>query len=103
MTTSGSSAAYIGCDMGIPPAKMSSGDLRILLDDVPDTLEIVLRRAPEWSPVLDAWRDAAEEAAVALAHWRTAPGLVAYAAYRAAQDREDAAQDALRTSPPPDA
>ena len=53
---------------------MSSGDLRSLLDDVPDTFEIVLRRAPEWSPVLDAWRDAAEEAAAALAHWRSAPG-----------------------------
>ena len=95
MTTSGSSAAYIGCDPGIPPATMSTGDLRSLLDDVPDTLEIVLRRSPEWSPVLDAWRDAAEEAAGALAHWRAAPGDRAYAVYRAAQDREDAAQDAL--------
>jgi hypothetical protein len=95
MTTSASSAAYIGCDPGIPPATMSSGDLRSLLDDVPDTLEIVLRRSPEWSPVLDAWRDAAEEAAGALAHWRAAPGDRAYAVYRAAQDREDAAQDAL--------
>jgi hypothetical protein len=82
--------------MGIPRATMSSGDLRSLLDDVPDTLEIVLRRAPEWSPVLDAWRDAAEEAAAALADWRSWPGEGAYAAYRAAQDREDAAQDALR-------
>ena len=46
--------------------------------------------------MLDAWRDAAEEAAGALAHWRRAAlGASAYAAYRAAQDREDAAQDAL--------
>jgi hypothetical protein len=74
---------------------MSSGDLRSLLDDVPDTLEIVLRRVPEWSPVLDAWRDAREEAAEAFACWRDLPGGAAYAAYRAAQDREDAAQDAL--------
>jgi hypothetical protein len=75
---------------------MSSADLRTLLDDVPDTLEIVLRRDRGWSPVLHAWRDAAEEAAVALQRWRSAPGdLGAYAAYRAAQDREDAAQDAL--------
>jgi hypothetical protein len=96
MTTSGLSAAYIRCDPGIPPAKMSSGDLRSLLDDVPDTFEIVLRRAPEWSPVLDAWRDAAEDAAAAFAHWRLQPGDRAYATYRAAQDREDAAQDALR-------
>jgi hypothetical protein len=75
---------------------MSTHDLKTLLDDVPDTLEIVLRREPEWSPVLEAWRDAAEEAAAALSVWRAAPGdPVAYAAYRAAQDREDAAQDAL--------
>jgi hypothetical protein len=74
---------------------MTSGDLRSLLDDVPDTLEIVLRRAPEWSPVLDAWRDAAEEATVAFTHWRATPCDRAYAVYRAAQDREDAAQDAL--------
>ena len=75
---------------------MSTGDLKSLLDDVPDTFEIVLRRDPEWSPVLHAWRDAAEEAAAALAAWRGEPGDPdAYTAYRAAQDREDAAQDAL--------
>ena len=51
-----------------PP--ISTGDLRTLLDDVPDTFEIVLRREPEWSPVLHAWRDAAEEAAAALEDWR---------------------------------
>ena len=45
--------------------------------------------------MLEAWRDAAEEAAAAMRKWRTAPGPVSYAAYRAAQDREDAAQDAL--------
>jgi len=75
---------------------MSISDLKTLLDDVPDTFEIVLRREPEWSPVLEAWRDAAEEAATALRVWRATPGPAAYAAYRAAQDREDAAQDALR-------
>ena len=70
-------------------------DLKSLLDDVPDTFEIVLRRDPEWSPALEVWRDAAEDAAGALEYWRTAPGDLTYAAYRAAQDREDAAQDAL--------
>jgi hypothetical protein len=75
---------------------MSTSDLRTLLDDVPDTLEIVLRREPDWSPVLEAWRDAAEEAAAGLRAWRVDPGPESYAAYRAAQDREDAAQDALR-------
>ena len=52
---------------------MSTGDLRSLLDDVPDTLEIVLRRDPDWSPVLEAWRDAAEEAAAAFQSWRRPP------------------------------
>jgi hypothetical protein len=74
---------------------MSSADLRSLLDDVPDTFEIVLRREPEWSPVLEAWRDAAEETELALEHWRAVGGGRAYTVYRAAQDREDAAQDAL--------
>ena len=75
---------------------MSISDLRSLLDDVPDTLEIILRRDPDWSPVLETWRDASKEAAGALRDWRTAPGdRLAYTAYRAAQDREDAAQDAL--------
>jgi len=74
---------------------MTTSDLKILLDDVPDTFEIVLRRDPDWSPVLEAWRDAAAEASAALAAWRGAPSRGAYAAYRAAQDREDAAQDSL--------
>src|SRR3954470_16144079 len=78
-----------------PSRAMSHSDLRSLLDDVPDTLEIVLRRDPEWSPVLDAWRDAAEEARAAFAQWSRLRSAAAYAAYRAAQDREDAAQDAL--------
>jgi hypothetical protein len=71
-------------------------DLKSLLDDVPDTFEIVLRRDSEWSPALEVWRDAAADAATALAHWSAVPGGFAYAVYRAAQDREDAAQDALR-------
>jgi hypothetical protein len=75
---------------------MSSADLRSLLDDVPDTWEIILRRDRGWSPVLHAWRDASEEAAAALQDWRSRPGDTgAYTAYRAAQDREDAAQDAV--------
>ncbi len=78
---------------------MSTHDLKSLLDAVPDTLEIILRgsrRELEWSPVLAAWRDAGEEAERALRAWCASPGdRGAYAAYRAAQDREDAAQDAL--------
>jgi uncharacterized membrane-anchored protein len=35
------------------------------------------------------------EADAAYAHWRQHPGAVAYAVYRAAQDRADAAQEHL--------
>lgn len=75
---------------------MSTSDLRSLLDDVPDTLEIVLRRDPSWSPAMEAWRDAAEEASEAMAAWRRHASRTAYVTYRAAQDREDAALDSLR-------
>jgi hypothetical protein len=86
--------------MGILTAQpMSTHELKLLLDDVPDTLEIVLRRSPLRSTELAVWRDAGEETAQALGEWRGAPGdRAAYAAYRAAQDREDAAQDALAYS-----
>jgi hypothetical protein len=81
---------------------LSTRELKTLLDDVPDTLELVLRGSrcePEWSPVVAAWREAHEDAACALHAWTGAPGdRVAYTAYRAAQDREDAAQDALGRS-----
>ena len=74
---------------------MSTSDLKLLLDDVPDTLEIVLRREPLRRLELEAWREAKEEAGLAFAGWCARPGPFSYAAYRAAQDREDAAQDAL--------
>jgi hypothetical protein len=75
---------------------MTTGDLKTLLDDVPDTFEIVLRHDSGWSPVLHAWHDARNETAAALQRWRSSPGNGdVYAVYRAAQDREDAAQDAL--------
>ena len=78
---------------------MSVDELRFLLDGVPDTRELVIRRAAAWAPELDAWRDAHEDAAAAYGAWLRAPTAVAYAAYRAAQDREDAAQDALAAVP----
>ena len=74
---------------------MRVDDLRYLLDGVPDTRELVIRRADTWAPECDAWRDAHEDAAAAYGAWRFDRTPVAYAAYRAAQDREDAAQDAL--------
>jgi hypothetical protein len=72
-----------------------SNELRVLLDQVADTRELVIRREVTWAPVRDAWRDAREDAAEAYRAWRVTPGAGAYAAYRAAQDREDAAQDVL--------
>ena len=76
---------------------MSVDELRVLLNEVPDTRELVLRRAAGWAPVRDAWADAREDAAAAYSTWRRLGTAEAYAAYRAAQDREDAAQDVLAT------
>lgn len=41
------------------------------------------------------WREAQAEANLAYEAWRRSPCLEAYTAYRAAQDRADAAQDDL--------
>jgi hypothetical protein len=43
----------------------------------------------------DVWLAAQAEADDAYWHWRDHPGAPAYAVYRAAQDRADAAQDRL--------
>lgn len=74
---------------------MSVDELRTLLDAVPDTREIVLRRGEGWSAERDAWREAHDEAVDAYRRWRAGSTRTEYAAYRAAQDRADAAQDAL--------
>ena len=76
---------------------MTTQELRDLLRDVPDTREIVIRPTapPSGDALTAAWRAAEDEATRALAAWRGAPGTAAYAAFRAAQDRADAAQDAL--------
>jgi hypothetical protein len=74
---------------------MSAHELKDLLDQVPDTRELVLRRSgSEWAHYT-AWSDAHEEAEDAYREWRLRGGSGLYAAYRAAQDREDAAQDTL--------
>ncbi len=77
---------------------MSVDELRFLLDGVADTRELVIRRAETWTPERDAWRDAHEDAACAYGVWLRTRTPTAYAAYRAAQDREDAAQDALASA-----
>jgi len=82
---------------------MSITELRALLDQVADTRELVLRRAaalgPAFNAVYDAWSDAHEEAEDAYRLWLVTKSGDDYAVYRAAQDREDAAQDALSVSP----
>jgi hypothetical protein len=54
---------------------------------------------PPNAAVLDwlrlAWREAQSEARCTYEHWRGQGGAHAYVVYRAAQDRADAAQDAL--------
>lgn len=77
---------------------MSRHELKTLLDQVADTREIVLRRALSWSADFDAWSDARDEALQAYLRWRSAPTAERYAVYRAAQDREDAAQDTLASA-----
>jgi hypothetical protein len=74
---------------------VSSHELKTLLDQVADTREVVLRRPRAWIADYDLWTDARDEAREAYRRWRAAPDGDTYAAYRAAQDREDAAQDTL--------
>ena len=74
---------------------MSVDELRSLLDQVPDTREIILRRSEGWSAERDAWREANDDAVDAYRCWRAGGTRTGYAAYRAAQDRADAAQDAF--------
>jgi predicted metalloendopeptidase len=74
---------------------VSTPELKQLLDQVADTREIVLRRPRNWSADYDAWIDAREDTWAAYRAWRTVRTRESYVAYRAAQDREDAAQDTL--------
>ncbi len=74
---------------------MGRHELKLLLDQVPDTRELILRRGSALDALYIAWSDAHEEAEGAWLTWRSGGGREAYLAYRAAADREDAAQDAL--------
>ena len=74
---------------------MSAHELKDLLDQVPDTRELILRRTGTDGALYTAWSDAHEEAEDAYCDWRLRGGIARYSTYRAAQDREDAAQDAL--------
>ena len=81
---------------------MSRRDLEDLLERIEDTREIVLgpgaaRLAPDElrDELYAVWDGAREDANDAYADWRATGWREAYAAYRAAADREDAAADAL--------
>jgi hypothetical protein len=68
---------------------------------IPDPIEMI--HMPEGRLSLTgetawAWRDAQVDAARAFAAWCREPGSAAYAVYRAAQDRADAAQEVLARS-----
>jgi hypothetical protein len=76
---------------------MSSRSLKQFLAELDGSETFVL--APDSADtMLSCWEEAADEAREAYAHWRRARDLEAYALYRAAADRADAAQDALAAS-----
>ena len=62
--------------------QMSHHELKLLLDAVPDTRELILRREPargaEWNALYNAWSDAHEEAEGAWRTWRSGGGREAY-------------------------
>ena len=61
--------------------QMSLHELKMLLDDVDDTRELILRReasrGPAWNALYDAWSDAHEEAEGAWRTWRSDGGVEA--------------------------
>jgi hypothetical protein len=77
---------------------MSRRDLEDLLERIDDTREIVLGPAEQRladDELYAVWHGARCEAHRAYDAWLGAGGREAFAAYRAAADREDAAADAL--------
>jgi hypothetical protein len=79
---------------------MSVQELRELLERIEDNHEIVLRpgldAGPRAGEPLAVWRAARADANAAYEAWRRQPGGRAYAVYRAAEDRADAAETSLR-------
>lgn len=80
----------------------SRDELRELLGVVDDTRELVVQRfepAPSGADeVFVVWSAARAEANLAYDAWCASPGAEAYAVYRAAEDRADAAEATLARS-----
>jgi hypothetical protein len=75
-------------------------NLRALLEAVEDTRELMLapprlQGAELVGELFVAWSAARADANLALDAWESQPGSDAYAVFRAAEDRADAAEDAL--------
>jgi hypothetical protein len=75
-------------------------EILILLGERDATRELLLASGAPlcWAlaEVVQIWRHAHAQSKLAYEHWRRNPGGEAYAVYRAAQDRADAALEALR-------
>ncbi len=74
---------------------MTVRQLHKLLHELHDTHEVVVTEAPHGDVALAVWRIAAADAHAAYDAWTAESSLRAYTAYRAAEDRADAAFDAL--------
>jgi hypothetical protein len=73
---------------------MNAQQLHDLLEEIPDTRELVVA-SPEPDGLLAAWRAADAEASRALSRWHRSASRETFSTYRAAADRADAAQEAL--------
>ncbi len=80
---------------------MSPRELQPLLDALPDTCEVVLRRVVAGDGVVAVWRVAAEDARTAYARWCGEPSRLGHAVYLAAADQADAALASLRAQAEP--
>lgn len=69
--------------------------LHELLDSVPDTRDVIVRRADADDLAQAVWEAARDDAHEAWAAWSRRPDRATWAAYVAARDREDAAVEAL--------
>ena len=79
----------------MPRETMTTQELHLMLDAVPDTREIVVRRLDEGDVQLAVWRAAEQDARQAYSEWKAWPGVGRHAAYLAASDQADAAAASL--------